>query len=140
MPANIRNVTPNQLRPGTVVSVSFLGVFRHKGIVSDRCNAGKPMVISNSPTAGSVTEEPWDTFAAGNEVTDEGYPSEFTSCTVVQRAREQIGSPYQLFNWNCEHLVSYAHGQSPTSPQVRAIVALSMILGIIGIIRSNCKR
>ena len=140
MPANIRRVTPSQVLPGTVVSVSFLGVFRHKGIVSDRCYAGKPTVISNSPTAGGVTEEPWDIFAAGNEVTVEGYPSELPSCTVVQRTRAQIGSPYQLFNWNCEHLVSYAHGQSPASPQVHTIVALSMLFGIIGILRANCER
>jgi hypothetical protein len=121
--------------PGTVVSVPFLGVFRHKGIVSDRFHNGAPMVISNSPNAGGVTEEPWDVFASGNQVTVEGYPSNLPPCTVVQRARARIGSRYQLFNWNCEHLVLYAHGQQPATPQVAAVVTLAILFGLIKIAR-----
>src|SRR6185437_842991 len=105
MPVFSCGVDPTQLIPGTVVSVPFLGIFRHRGIVSDRCHDGKPMVISNAASAGGVTEEPWDTFAAGGEVAVEGYPSALPPCAVVQRARGRIGSSYQLFNWNCEHLI-----------------------------------
>lgn len=135
MPAQSRGVTPVQLMPGTVVSVPLLGVFRHKGIVSDRFHNGEPMVISNSPNAGGVTEEPWDAFASGNPVTVEGYPSNLPPRTVVQRARARIGSRYQLFNWNCEHLVSYAHGQQPATPQVAAVVALAILFGLIRMAR-----
>lgn len=133
MPAQSPEVTPARLMPGTVVSVPFLGVFRHKGIVSDRFHNGEPMVISNSPNAGGVTEQPWDRFASGNQVTVEGYPSNLPPRTVVQRARERIASRYQLFNWNCEHLASYAHGQQAASPQVAAVVALAILFGILRI-------
>lgn len=132
MPAPLSGVTPgSHVMPGTVVSAPFLGIFRHRGLVSDRCHNGKPMVISNSAPAGGVTEEPWDTFAAGNEVTIEGYPSDLPPWTVIQRARVRIGTSYQLFNWNCEHLVSYAHGQRPASPQVATVVALLILFGIL---------
>lgn len=133
MPAYFNRVTRIELVPGAVVSVPFIGVFRHRGIVSDRFANGKPMVISNSPSAGGLTEEPWDTFAAGNEVTIEGYPSDLPSYIVIQRARARVGSSYQLFNWNCEHLVSYAHGQQPESPQVAAVVVLAILLGLLRI-------
>lgn len=133
MPVQIQGVTPNQLMPGTVVSVPFLGVFRHRGIVSDRYHGGQPMVISNSPNTGGVTEEPWATFAAGNQVMVDGYPGNLPPLAVVQRARAQIGSRYRLFNWNCEHLVSHAHGLSPRSPQVAAVVVLAALFGMIKI-------
>lgn len=135
MPTQFQEVTPARLMPGTVVSVPFLGVFRHKGIVSDWFHDGAPTVISNSPNAGGVTEEQWTAFAAGNQVTVEGYPSSLPPSTVVQRARERIGSRYQLFNWNCEHLVSYAHGRQPATPQVAAVVALAILFGLIRLAR-----
>lgn len=131
MPAQFHEVTPAQLMTGTVVSVPFLGVFRHKGIVSDRFCNGEPMVISNSPTAGGVTEEPWEAFAAGNQVTVEAYPSNLPPHIVIQRARARIGSRYQLFNWNCEHLVTYAHGLQPATPQVTAVLILAILFGLI---------
>lgn len=133
MPVISCGVDRTQLIPGTVVSVPLLGIFRHRGIVSDRFHDGKPTVISNSAPSGGVAEEPWDTFAAGAEVAVEGYPSDLPPYAVVQRARGRIGSSYKLFNWNCEHLISYAHGQRPASPQVAAVVALVILFGILRI-------
>jgi hypothetical protein len=125
-------VFPNSasLRPGTVVSVWVFPILRHKGIVSDQWSGDKPMVISNSARAGGVAEEPWEVFAAGQAVTNEGYPSNLWPTEVVSRARSLIGTRYHLLKWNCEHLTRYAHGQQPASPQVAFVVG-ALVLGTL---------
>lgn len=114
-------------QPGTVVSIPTFVIYRHKGIVSDRWYNGKPMIISNSARAGGVQEEPWDVFAEGYIVTEDGYPSGLPSYEVVSRARSFIGTLYDLFSWNCDHLVAAAHGLEPQSLQVAATVAVAAL-------------
>jgi len=73
--------------PGTVVYVWFLGIFRHKGIVSNRWWNGKPMIIANSWTSGGVAEIPWDNFADNRTVFHDGYPSDLTPFEVLYNAQ-----------------------------------------------------
>jgi len=115
--------------PGTVVSLPTHVLFRHKGIVSDRRSGGKPMVISNSARRGGVYEESWDEFSEGRQVSEEGYPGALPNFEVVARAREKIGSRYNVFTWNCDSLVNYAHGLPSQSPQV-ALTLLLLGLGL----------
>jgi len=91
------------------------------------------MVLSNSARAKGVAEEPWDVFAAGQQVFVEGYPSGLPPSAVIYRARSQIGSTYDLLNWNCEHLISYAHGSPLKSPQVAFVMAAALIAGLIAV-------
>ena len=130
MPATPISRKPASLVPGTVVSVWVFPFFRHKGIVSDRWDGDKPMVIANSARAGGVAEESWDIFAAGQTVVIEGYPSNLPSYVVLQRARSLIAKKYNLFAWNCEHLTAHAHGMKHESPQI-AVTLIAVALGTI---------
>lgn len=116
---------------GTAVSVWVFPFFRHKGIVSDRFLGGKPMVLSNSARARGVAEEPWEVFSAGQAVLVEGYPGSLAPRAVVQRARSLVGTQYDLLRWNCEHLISYAHGLTPKSPQVAVVMAAALIAAMM---------
>jgi hypothetical protein len=112
------------------VYAPFLGVFRHKGIVSNRRWNGKPMVIANSQATGGVAEVTWDAFAAGQQVFVEGYPGNLPPLEVLCNARSLIGQPYNVLQSNCEHFVYHCHGQQPNSPQVAA-VAVVAALGLL---------
>jgi hypothetical protein len=117
---------------GTAVSISIILFYRHKGIVSDRWYGGKPMIISNSARSGGVHEEAWDVFAEGNTVAVDGYPGGLPHFEVMSRAKSFISSQYDLFRWNCEHFVAYAHGLQLKSPQVAATVAIATLcLGVL---------
>ena len=118
-------------QPGTVVSVRVFLIFRHIGIVSDRWHRGRPMVISNSARSGTVLDESWDVFAQGRTVSIQGYPGRLPAHEVLRRARSLVGTQYHLRGWNCEHLVTYAHGLKPQSPQVVATVAIALFGAVI---------
>lgn len=123
----------NLLKPGTVVSIPVLVFWNHKGIVSDRWHNSKPMVISNSARRGGVQEEPWDDFACGCRVSVEGYPSNLQSFMVLARAREFMGTAYDLVKWNCELLVAHAHGLKVQSPQLAITAIIALVLGAIAL-------
>jgi hypothetical protein len=114
--------------PGTIVYVWFLGVFRHKGIVSNRWHNGKPMVIANSVASGGVAEIAWDEFITGLPCYVEGYPSNLHPQDVLYNARQMIGQRYSVAAFNCEHFVCKAHGQQSRSPQF--VVAIWVAIGI----------
>lgn len=120
--------------PGTVVSVPIFVIYRHKGIVSDRWYNGKPMIISNSGRFGGVAEEPWDVFAQGRPVTAERFSGTTPLHQVVSRARSLIGTQYNLYDWNCEHLVTYAYGLKPHSQQVTTTLAIATFCGVLATI------
>lgn len=113
--------------PGSVVSIPFLHVYRHLGIVSDRFHGGKPMVISNSARKGGVHEEPWDVFSQRRAVTVESSAPALFPVEAISRARSRIGTGYDALKWNCEHFVSFAKGESPSSPQVQATFAVAAL-------------
>jgi Lecithin retinol acyltransferase len=121
---------------GSVVSTPIVLGFRHRGIVSDRWFCGKPMVISGSARAGAVCEESWDQFADGGGVCTDGYPSTLRPDDVVSRARALIGSPYRLLDFNCEHVVAAAHGQTPKSPQLVLVAAVAVVALIFWAVKS----
>lgn len=116
----------NYLLPGTIVSVPF-GPFHHLGIVSDRQGSRTPYIISCSRRAGQVAEETAHDFANGGDIKIHGYPSKLGPVQVIQRARSQLGSKYDLFNWNCEHFVHWAHGLKLESPQLQSVALISML-------------
>jgi hypothetical protein len=118
--------------PGTIVYVWFLGVLKHKGIVSNRWWNGKPMLIANARGTSGVAEVAWDVFTSGNDCFVEGYPSDLPPLEVLYNARCLIGQPYNVAASNCEHFVYKCHGQEPKSPQF-ALVALIAILGVVAI-------
>ncbi len=66
-------------------------------------------------------------FAQGEVVTVDGYPGGLPSYEVLNRARSFIGTRYDLFGWNCEHFVAYAHGLQKQSPQVVITMAIAAL-------------
>lgn len=117
------SLQPHVPAPGSIVSTPILLGYRHLGIVSDRFHGDLPMVISNSSRSGGVEEEPWALFLQGGPVRVERHGQGLDAARIVARARSRLGTPYDLFRWNCEHLVTFALGRNPQSPQLRATVA-----------------
>jgi hypothetical protein len=49
---------------------------------------------------------------------------------IVARAHSQLNKPYDILNFNCEHLVTYALGGVSSSPQLQAAtVGLALVVG-----------
>ncbi len=115
--------------PGTVVSVRAYLIFRHRGVVTDEWQDGKPTVISNSPGLGAV-EQPWDDFRSGQEVERDGYPGSLPYWEVLARARSQLGAPYRVFDSNCDHLKNFAHGLPVRSEQAMVTLGVTLAAAI----------
>jgi hypothetical protein len=113
--------------PGTVVSVPAFLVYRHKGIVSDHWYGEKPMIISNSSLRGGVTEETWDQFRGNHQISVEGYPSTVPAYEVLRHARGYLGTPYDLFRWNCDDLIVQIHRLNPKHTQLAISIAVVAI-------------
>ncbi len=120
------------LTPGTVVGTR-VGLITHVGIVTDRHAGGQPMVISNSMRSGRVEEEPLRIFQGGFPLVPVTQPALVPASEVLSRARQKLGTRWDLLSWNCEHFVHWAFGQDPKSPQLRAglISGLAFLMAIL---------
>jgi hypothetical protein len=126
-------------RPGDVVYVWFLAVFRHKGIVSDRYWNGKPMIIANSWTSGGVAEIPWDDFAGGQLVFLERAPRDLHPFVVLYNARSMMGQRYDVALSNCEHFVYTCYGLPPRSPQLATAAVLAVAAAVMILVTAQPK-
>ena len=88
----------------------------------------KPMVISNSFRRSGVFEESWEDFSNGRNVKIPGYPGDLSADEVLLRARSKIGSRWNLFGWNSEHSINWAHGLKPRNPTVRNYATYAIFL------------
>jgi Lecithin retinol acyltransferase len=126
-----------RLLPGAVVAVhprKFLGLVRHPGIVTGRDWLGRVCVISNSQRRGGVFEETLQEFAGGDAVVLLGRPDVLAPQEVIGRARSRAGQPWNLFTWNCEHFVNWAHGLPVKSPQLlQGGLAIATVLVLVGL-------
>jgi hypothetical protein len=114
------------LTTGTVIEVDF-GIFKHPAIVSDRWFGGKPMLLSNSCRQGGVVEEDWSSCIGNRRIRTVGFPGNLSPEEVLARARSKSGEKWNLFTWNCEHFVHWAHGLRQQSPQLRSFVTISFV-------------
>ncbi len=108
-----------QFRTGDKLSVPGRAGTRHVGVYSHN-----GQVIHNSKVHFRVVEESLAEFAEGATVTIEARARAGTEWLVVARAREKLGTAYDLLSWNCEHLVEYARTGTPSSPQLKGAVGL----------------
>lgn len=118
------------LNPGDVIGVR-VGPVTHVGIVSDRYVGGEPLVISNSHRAGGVAEEPLSVFRGGYQLVSVPQSSTIARWQIPARARQMLGSRWNLFSWNCEHFVHWASGLKPRSPQLdqaSAFVGIALLI------------
>jgi hypothetical protein len=88
------------------------------------------MVIHASKAQGRVVEEPLENFAEGLSILVESTPELWQGQAIVDRARTCLGRRYELSKFNCDTLVTFAHGQEPHSPQFTGWI----LVGILGLL------
>ncbi len=108
---------------GTVLKVNY--GYLHYGIV-DEFN----QVIHNSKKHFKVVSESFEKFSEGKKVKISKITSQ-DQFLAIEKARKNIGQPYDLFRSNCEHFVRFCHGLKVESQQVW--VAVLGVLAIGGI-------
>lgn len=117
------------LTSGTVISVPK-NLITHVGIITGSTHIGQPTVIANTPKYGEVVEQTLDDFCNGLNYQIISKPQNFMiGLRAVQKARQLIGKPYNVFSYNCEHLIAEAFSLKPESPQLQKWTALSLLLG-----------
>ncbi|MEQ8524749.1 lecithin retinol acyltransferase family protein [Gracilimonas sp.] len=111
-------VNNSKFQIGTVISVPKTFI-KHVGIVTGNYHYGQPTVISNTPKYGKVVEHTLEDFLGGQELSIVSVPDNFMlGQRAVQKAYSLLERPYNLFSYNCEHLVSDAFSLKPQSPQL----------------------
>jgi hypothetical protein len=105
------------VRLGTMVSV-YRGLYWHEGVVCGYSDDGEPLILSISAPGSRI--ETLTQFAGSQTTVDVQYPSQLPGWLVVRRAFWSARRPYHWRDWNCQHLVRFAHGSMLESPQVTA--------------------
>ena len=87
-----------------------------------------PRVIHNQKDQ-SVREECYWVFAAGLPVSLVYRAADCSHADqIIARAQALLGQRYDLLNFNCDHLVTYAATGVPSSPQLQGtVVGLAVI-------------
>ncbi len=99
-------------------------VYWHKGIATDQWLNGEQLVISCSGRAGKVVLEPMPVFTAGMGAEEMPQLSALSREIVLYQARQMLGKPYSLMDFNCEHFLYQAFGLTPQSPQFATLLGL----------------
>jgi hypothetical protein len=130
--------------PGSIVATPVqYGQFEvwHEGVATSRLHAGAQTIISASKNAGRrVVEQPLPAFRSQGVLVVRGYPGRLPPHVVERRARSRIGHAWRLRDANCEHLTRWAHGLTPTSPQVRAGAVALVSLGLVAAMVAALRR
>jgi len=98
--------------PGDIISVRFIGVLRHYGVVT---LSGR--VLSNSREQGGVVEQSLEEFATGRTVKRHRNKSGMHYLEIETRARRAKRMSYSITGSNCIDYVRHSHRQRPTSWQ-----------------------
>jgi hypothetical protein len=132
MPMSAAQISPQRLRPGTIVTVQMKGLFKlahHFALVSDKMGRdAMPMVIANSGETRGPGEQSWSGFVKGREYRA-FYPSALPSKTVLTNAYSMFGTRYNFLHWNCEHFANACHGRPAQSHQLRGGLMLAALMG-----------
>jgi hypothetical protein len=132
MPMSAAQISPQRLRPGTVVTVQMKGLFKlahHFALVTDKMGPdGLPIVVANSGETRGPGEQSWSGFVKGREYRA-FYPSTLPSKTVLTNAYSMFGTRYNFLHWNCEHFANACHGRPAQSHQVRGGLMLAALMG-----------
>jgi Lecithin retinol acyltransferase len=128
----VSRLSPQNLVPGTVVTVQMKGLFalgHHFALVTNKTGAdGMPIVIANSADTGGPAERSWNAFVQGRSYRS-FYLSDLPSDVVLYNAYSMIGTRYNLLHWNCEHFANACHGRPAQSHQIRGWLALAALMG-----------
>jgi hypothetical protein len=132
MPMSAAQISPQRLRPGTVVTVQMKGLFKlahHFALVTDKMGPdGLPIVVANSGETRGPGEQSWSGFVKGREYRA-FYPSTLPPKTVLANAYSMFGTRYNFLHWNCEHFANACHGRPAQSHQLRGGLMLAAVMG-----------
>lgn len=111
---------------------------KHRGIFLGYDAVGQAWVIHN-PKGGFVKYDLFPVFADGQEVTRVAQPSRTAEQRnlIVARAESQLNRPYDILNFNCDHLVTYALAGVPSSPQLQAVAVTVALVAAVGLFASS---
>jgi hypothetical protein len=90
-------------------------------------------VVIHNPKGGCVKYDLLEVFADGQQVKriDQPTRTAYERNMIVARAQSQLAKPYDILNFNCDHLVTYALAGVFSSPQLQAVaVGLALVVGI----------
>lgn len=107
---------------------------KHRGIFVGHDEYGRAWVIHND-MGGIVCWVLFENFSAGLPVTlaSRKARNSYEQSAIVSRAQSLLGWRYDLLNFNCDHLVTYAQDGVATSPQLQGFglaFALALLVGL----------
>lgn len=121
------------LQPGD--AIQRLGPFgtMHRGIFAGFDLAGQVWVIHNAKNQ-FVKWDLLEAFAEGQTVTllKRVARNIYEQNLIVARAKSLLGRKFDLWSFNCDHLVTYALAGVPKSPQLGFFLGGILILGALG--------
>src|SRR5579872_2719196 len=105
------------LQPSDVIETPGPWPTQHRGIFWGVDVYGQAWVIHN-PKGGCVRYDLLHDFASGQSVTlvRRIARNVLEQRRIISRAHSQLGKPYDLVNFNCDHLVTFAISGIATSP------------------------
>jgi len=106
---------------------------KHRAVVAGVDGWGRLLVIHNAKNL-AVRYDLLEVFAAGFPVSliSRVATNWFEQQQIVERAKSLLGKQYDLINFNCDHLVTYAQSGEATSPQLQGIVAVLALASVFG--------
>jgi hypothetical protein len=107
---------------------------RHRGIFVGFDEYGRAWVIHND-MGGIVCWVLFEHFAADLPVTiaSRKARSPYEQRAIVSRAQSLLGWRYDLLNFNCDHLVTYAQDGVATSPQLQGLALAFAVALFVGL-------
>jgi hypothetical protein len=107
---------------------------KHRGILVGYDEYGRAWVIHND-MGGIVCWVLFEVFAADLPVTiaSRRARNPYEQRAIVSRAQSLLGWKYDLLNFNCDHLVTYAQDGIATSPQLQGFALAFAFVLFVGL-------
>ncbi len=115
-----------------------LRVTKAFGITHYGIYVGGGYVVHNHPDGGVETVT-FERFANGRPVYIEARVPWAAQEAVRQAALNLIGTQFDLFNFNCEHFVTFVQTGKPESPQLRGAVVGVAVLGLLALAAGSSR-
>jgi len=121
--------------PGDIIERDGPVGTKHRGVFVGWNLEGSALVIHNAKD-DRVRRDLFETFAEGLPVSRVSRVARnlYEQNMIVERAQSLLGKQFDLLNFNCDHLVTYALAGVAISPQLRTFAAgLAGLVVLVGI-------
>jgi uncharacterized protein YycO len=114
------------------------GVSKHHAIYLGRDYNGVEWIAENDKFKGVRRVKANEYFSKGKLIKVKRFQGNYNQRIVaVERALNQLGKPYDLIDFNCEHYAEYVQAGKIESKQVANALGLLVCIFFIGIITSK---